>query len=79
MAYEPDLTSTIRICERCYAPIEADEQYYRLAHIHRARPDGGIDWAHAYVHIGACAAPAGPGCRSDATPDRHCRSGPGSG
>ncbi|MHA6794526.1 hypothetical protein ACVGVM_13610 [Pseudonocardia bannensis] len=44
----------ILLCERCFAPIGNHEDYVRLAHLDRARPDGTIDWIHTYVHTTAC-------------------------
>ena len=76
MAFEPDATSAIKICERCYTPIESGEQYYRLAHIRRARLDGSIEWAHAHVHTDACTA-SGESVGDAAPGDRWgSRSGP---
>jgi hypothetical protein len=47
-----------RLCERCYSPIEHDEQFLSLAHLDRALPDGSIEWRHAYVHtVTTCAEP----------------------
>jgi hypothetical protein len=47
----------IKLCERCYAPIEEGESLVRLAHIERAHADGSVTWAYAYVHLTACATP----------------------
>jgi hypothetical protein len=52
----------IKICERCYAPIDDDEPVARLAHIHEAYPDGSVTWHYSYAH-----AAASPFCAEDPT------------
>ncbi|HVL85259.1 MAG TPA: hypothetical protein VM367_13375 [Pseudonocardia sp.] len=59
----------IRICERCYGVIPADEPVLRLAHIDHARRDGTVKWRHSYLHpAGGCGvleAPRRPAKRPD--------------
>jgi hypothetical protein len=47
----------IKICERCYAPIDDNEPVIRMAHVHEAYPDGSVTWHYAYTH-----AVASPSC-----------------
>jgi hypothetical protein len=50
-----------KLCERCYAPIEAeDDNVVSFAHIDDVRPDGSITWNHTYVHKSGCAEPRLP-------------------
>jgi hypothetical protein len=58
MPDERELSSEIKICERCYGLIAPGDEYLSLAHIRAARPDGSIAWNRAYVHTAACGAPA---------------------
>ncbi|MFC5995836.1 hypothetical protein ACFQE5_16630 [Pseudonocardia hispaniensis] len=48
----------IRLCERCYTPIERGEDHVSFAHIHRAHRDGSITWRYSHVHTAPCGAPA---------------------
>ncbi|GEL19961.1 hypothetical protein [Pseudonocardia asaccharolytica] len=56
----------IRLCERCYSPIERGEDHVRLAHIDGAQADGTLSWCYSYLHTAACCAVAGE--RSAAEP-----------
>lgn len=51
--------SEIKICERCFAPIDDGEPHASLAHIDRARPDGTIAWRHSYIHAATADVRAG--------------------
>jgi hypothetical protein len=57
MSDEREISSELKICERCYDLITPGEEYLSLAHVHTARPDGSIIWNHAYVHTAVCVAP----------------------
>ncbi len=51
----------IMLCERCFAPVEADdEKVVRLAHINHVLPDGTFSWNYTYVHTAGCAEPRIP-------------------
>jgi hypothetical protein len=60
----------ILICERCYAPIDAQhEEHVTYAHLDRALPDGTVLWVHSAVHTAPCGQDArrrSPGERPDA-------------
>lgn len=49
----------ILICERCYAPLTPGvDRFTTLAHLHRALPDGSIEWVHSAFHVDRCGEPA---------------------
>ena len=50
----------IKLCERCFAPVAAEEKFVRLAHIDGAGPDGTVQWVHTYVHTSGCTPPQVP-------------------